>query len=523
MAKPTRQGAVIYTRVSSKDQIDGYSLDMQARTCQEYACRLGYEALRIFEERGESAKTADRTELQAMRKYVADNASLLKAVIVYKVDRLARNALDHGLLRAYFTKYGVRLLSATENLDDTSTGKFAETVLAACAELDNSVRADRAKSGMKDAVRAGRYVWPAPIGYRNNNGGLPSIIPDSPATVELVRKAWTLVASGTPAYEARDQLVKEGLRNHGGGVPSAHAFRAMLTCETYVGYINAFGMRVQGDFEPLVDAELFRTVERILNPPKGSPSRSYKRANPDFPLRGTILCPHCGAPLTASWSRGHGGKYGYYRCMRCNRVAFRKEGLEPNFVSHLNRLSLTPSLIGVLSKAIEANLGENARSNEQVIHQLRNQLEGQRERKSQIVEKSLTNVLDDDLVRNLLKEADQKIEETEAALRHCTESQGTDLKIVKVGLLLLDKIGSMWEGADVMIQKRLQRFVFPDGATFDGLAFGTTSLPACLQLEEADFSRRGRLVRPTGFEPVVYGSGGHHLIQLGHGRTLSAV
>ena len=82
MAKPTKLGAVIYTRVSSKYQVDNYSLDTQERACREFAARAGYDVIKVFTERGESAKTADRTELQAMLKYVAENARVLGTVIV---------------------------------------------------------------------------------------------------------------------------------------------------------------------------------------------------------------------------------------------------------------------------------------------------------------------------------------------------------------------------------------------------------------------------------------------------------
>jgi site-specific DNA recombinase len=195
VVRPTRSGAVIYTRVSSKEQTDNYSLETQERTCREYAGREGLDVLRVFVESGESAKTANRVELQAMLKYVAENARTLSAVIVYKVDRLARNSTDHGNLRVQLGTCGVRLQSATENLDDSPAGRFAETTLSAIAQLDNEVRAERAKSGMTAAVSAGRFVWRAPIGYVNGPRSGPSLTPDSPVVSGLVKKAWSLSAA----------------------------------------------------------------------------------------------------------------------------------------------------------------------------------------------------------------------------------------------------------------------------------------------------------------------------------------
>ena len=519
MAKPTSQGAIIYTRVSSKDQVDSYSLDNQERACRNFATRGGYDVVKVFTERGESAKTADRTELQAMLKYVNDNSRELGVVIVYKVDRLARNSTDHGNLRLQLAAHGVRLQSATENLDNTPAGRFAETTLAAIAQLDNEVRAERAKDGMIAAVAAGRFVWPAPIGYINGAKIGPSLVPDSPSITGLVQKAWVLVESGMLPYEARRQLVQEGLLLRSGTAPSQNCFLAMLRSETYIGYIKAFGKRVRGDFEPLVDADLFSRVQALLTKSKGPVAGSYRKTNPDFPLRGTVLCPHCGKPLTAAWSRGHGGRYGYYRCDHCSRVAFRKEDVEPKFISHLDALSFGPNMTSVVSKAIITNLGENAKSSQQDVRKLETRLQEQHNRRSQIVEKSLKNVLPDNIARSLIEETDRAIRETEAEKRRCLQTQSIDLEVINAGLALLDKMGTVWAESDIATRKQLQRFVFPDGTSFDGSSFGTTPLPTCLQLKERDLCRNYSLVRPTGFEPVIYGSGGHRLIQLGHGRT----
>jgi len=518
MTKPTKSGAVIYTRVSSKDQVDNYSLDTQERACREFAAHAGYDVVKVFTERGESAKTADRTELQAMLKYVADNARLLGAVIVYAVNRLARNSTDHGNLRVQLGQYGVCLQSTTENLDDIPAGRFAETVLAGIAQMDNEIRAERAKSGMMAAVGVGRFVWRAPIGYVNGSKNGPSLVPDSPLTCGLVQKAWSLVESGMPPCEAGAQLVKEGLRLRSGKAPSPRSFRAMFKCETYIGYINAFGKRVRGDFEPLVDPDLFWRVQKVLARASHSVTRPYKKVNPDFPLRGTVLCPHCGQPMTASWSSGHGGKYPYYRCKHCSGVAFRKETLESEFIGHLDRLSLKASLINRLSKAIEADLTEDTKSDDQAVRQLDAQLEELRNKRKRIGERSVDKVLPDDLVQQLLAETDRAIQENEAEKSHCLDGRGADLDIVKAGLALLHKMGSLWAQSDVSIQTQLQRFVFPDGMSFDGERFGTSALPACLQLREEVISPKGRMARPAGVEPATCGSEVRSSIQLSYGR-----
>ena len=283
--------------------------------------------------------------------------------------------------------------------------------------------------------------------------------------------------------------------------------------------LRSVQVRLEGCLQQLVEADLIRRVQRMLGQPAGSVLRPHRMANPDSPLRGTVLCPRCGRPLTAAWSRGHGGKYGYYRCIRCSCVAFRKEAVEPAFATCLNGLSLRPLAVSLADKNIDTNLDKRGRFSEQARRQLETKLAEERSRKRQIVEKSLNNTLPDDVVRSLLQEVDRDIEEIEAGIQRYTHGQHTDLDKVKAGLALLEQLGTLWQRTDVAVQKRLQRFVFPNGVVFDGSEFGTRPLPSCLQLRDGVISRKGRLVRPTGLEPVIYGSGGHRLIQLGHGRA----
>src|SRR5205085_8215489 len=113
------KNVVLYVRVSSKEQMEGSSLETQEKICTDYAQRNDFIIDRVFIEKGESAKTTDRTELKLLLDFVAKNHKILFGVIIYKIDRLARNSLDHAQLKLLFNKYGVKLISATENLEDT--------------------------------------------------------------------------------------------------------------------------------------------------------------------------------------------------------------------------------------------------------------------------------------------------------------------------------------------------------------------------------------------------------------------
>ena len=164
---PLMVGAVIYVRVSTKEQTENLSLPTQLRACEEYCRRQGYEILERFHEEGESAKTTDRSQLQALLKYCRTHKGKVHFVVVYNLTRFAREKYDHFALRAHLKSLGISLRSATEPIDDTSTGKLMEGVLAAFAQFDNDVRSERTLAGMRAALALGRWTFKAPIGYLN--------------------------------------------------------------------------------------------------------------------------------------------------------------------------------------------------------------------------------------------------------------------------------------------------------------------------------------------------------------------
>ena len=301
--------AVIYVRVSTVEQAEeGNSLVTQEKACREYAFKIGYEVVVVFVERGESAKTANRTELQSMLKFISQKKNNITAVIVYKIDRMSRNTDDYSQIRLLLKRYGVSIKSATEQIEDNPAGRFMENMMANIAQFDNDVRTERCVNGMRGAITEGRYVWTAPVGYSNVRVADKATIAPNEMT-PLVLKAFQMVATGLQTTDSvRIQLTKEGLVKKNGKPISKGYFYAMLANELYMARINKFGEFYKGTFEAIVSEELFMQVQRVLKH-KGHKVSEYKTDNPAFPLRRFILHPS-GLKLTGSFAKG---KYPYYR------------------------------------------------------------------------------------------------------------------------------------------------------------------------------------------------------------------
>jgi hypothetical protein len=189
---------------------------------------------------------------------------------------------------------------------------------------------------MVQAVKEGRWVWKAPIGYRNvrrsasGTGGTGTIAPDE-TTAPLIREAFERLACGKHSPKAVHLWLElRGLRL------SRSGFNGMLKNKLYVGAIEAFGgvYRATPPFVPLVPVDTFFRAQEALR--KRRPERrTYERENPTFPLRGTLRCGECGEFVTACLSKGERKTYRYYRCIRCRNVNLRCDEVEKRFLEEL--------------------------------------------------------------------------------------------------------------------------------------------------------------------------------------------
>jgi DNA invertase Pin-like site-specific DNA recombinase len=210
-------GAVIHVRVSTKEQTENLSLPTQLRACEEYCRRHGFEILQRIHEQGESAKTTERSELQTLLKYCRTHKGKVHFVIVYNLTRFAREKYDHFALRAHLKSLRISLRSATEPIDDTSTGKLMEGVPAAFAQFDNDVRSDRTRAGMRAALELGRWTFPAPLGYSNAPKWSGKSLVHDPDRAQLVRRTFEDLATGRyTKQEVIARATAAGLRSRKG-------------------------------------------------------------------------------------------------------------------------------------------------------------------------------------------------------------------------------------------------------------------------------------------------------------------
>ena len=494
--------AVIYCRVSTKEQTQNLSIPTQRRACNEYCSRHGLTVAREFVDAGESAKTADRPELKAMLAYCRQHKGQIHALVVYNVSRFARDRYDHVVLRAQLKKLGVTLRSVMEAIDDTSTGRMLEGIVSTFAQWDNDQKSERTTAGMQAALNMGRWTFKAPLGYLNSRTKVgPSLVPDV-ERAHLVRHAFEQVAAGVPTADVLRQVNAAGLTGASGSPLSLQSFRALLRSPLLAGRIEApkWGISRVSDFEPLISEPTFRSVQMRLSG-KAEPIRHFKDRD-DFPLRRFLTCTKCRRSISGSWSKGRSGRYGYYHCPKCSGIRGRRNDVERAFVAHLEALQPDPAYIR-LFRAIVLDVWEAEQARTRDVERLRakrvSELRGRLDRLDEafIFERSIAHDVYD-RQRDKVQE-DLAIAELEL---HDARIDHKDVEgVLGFAEYLMTNAARVWVEASLPQRQQIQRAIFPEGLSFDGKGFGTAVTCLAFSMFGASKVDESGVASPPGFEP----------------------
>lgn len=340
-----KKKCILYVRVSTEEQIKGYSLDAQEEQNTEFANQQGYEVVKIFREEGLSAKNLKRPVLQQMMKWGYEHSHEFDAVIFWKWDRISRGTEeDYAVLGKFFTTCNVKPLSVTECNEDSPEGELLRWITKGMNLYELRKISQRTKLGMDKVARTGRKPASVPLGYLNytNPDGTKTIIID-PIAAPFVKQAFEMYASGNYSIERiEDFLYEEGIRNKRGN--KYQKVEYMLKNVFYIGKFLWSKTLYEGTHKPIITRELFDAVQAKFGVKKP------KMHDLIFPYTNMIKCSNCGKHnLSAEMKRGahNSGEYVYYRC-RCGVKAIKQDELEIEFMRMLDDIYIPPQEIEIL-------------------------------------------------------------------------------------------------------------------------------------------------------------------------------
>ncbi len=394
--------AVLYLRVSTKEQaetggeLEGYSIPAQREATMSKAAELGAVVVDEYVDRGESARSAHRPELQRLLRDIKERKTI-RYVIVHKIDRLARNREDDIAINVALRAAGVQLVSCTERVDDSPTGVLLYGLMAELAQFYSRNLAQEVLKGLTQKAKLGGAPYKAPIGYLNvrslEGGKDVRYIGVDPERADLVRWCFEQYATGDWTV---DNLLAEatarGLRTRPTDKRPAkplsyNGFLWMLKSPYYIGVVSYRGVQYHGSHEPLVSPEIWLRVQDVLASHDKTGEKT--RRHPHY-LKGSIFCDQCGSRLCFSRNKGNGGTYDYFFCLGRSRyrVACRMkwvnvDDVEAAVEDFYGRFQLSPGRIASIKTTVMSELGiETQAAQEEAKRQARiiDRLEGERQK-----------------------------------------------------------------------------------------------------------------------------------------------
>lgn len=340
--------AVIYARYSSDSQREE-SIEGQLRECTAFAEKNGITILRHYIDRAFSAKTDNRPEFQAMIK--DSSKKLFDMIIVWKLDRFARNRYDSARYKAQLKKNGVKVVSATETISDGAEGILLESMLEGMAEYYSADLAEKVVRGMtENALKCKYNGGTPPLGYVIDSEQYFQI---DPLTAPFVLEAFKRYDEGATMTQIRDWLNEKGIKNTRRQEITYNSIQHMLNNRRYIGEYSYREVIIPDGIPAIVPKDLFDRVQEKMAKNKKAPARH--KAEDDYLLTTKLFCGYCGAYLCGESGTSRTGLvHHYYKCVsvkkkraECHKKPVKKQWIEDLVVDETMKMVMD-------DKAIEA-------------------------------------------------------------------------------------------------------------------------------------------------------------------------
>lgn len=419
--------AVIYARYSSDSQREE-SIDGQLRECSEYAQKNNIEIVGEYIDRAYSAKTDNRPEFQKMIK--ESYKKEFDAVLVWKLDRFARNRYDSARYKTILKKNGIQVVSATENISQAPDGIILEALLEGFAEYYSADLSEKVSRGMTENVLNGKSNGGnKTFGYNINAVTHKYEINEYQANV--VKRVYEMYLSGISIENIIDYLKINDIKNSRGNYFNHETLKHMLQNRRYIGEYKFKDTINSNAIPPIISTELFLNVQKkILSVPKKKNNMQVL-----YKLSGLLECSNCSSQMVGECGTSKTGKiYYYYKCYQvkkhlgCDMKSPKKDIIENYVFEEIINMIKSHELKFSIIKNIEAI----SKKENDIVLALKRQYNVVSNKIDNLVE-TIANGLSSDSVILKLSQLENEKEELENKIEYET-------KILENAILTYEKI-----------------------------------------------------------------------------------
>jgi site-specific DNA recombinase len=466
----------IYSRVSSDEQARGYSLQDQERSLRLYAERNNLDVIAHYQD-DYSAKDFNRPQFKKFLEDLESKRIRPKILLCVRIDRFSRNLQDSLEMISRLKKHGVELRFVERDYDTGNPEDLIMKVIdMAMAEVYNARLSINTTRGMRQAMRAGRFMGRAPVGYRNDKEN-KNILFDPVSSVFVIR-AFEMIATGM--YYAEE--VRIYIRDQYGYYFTKQKFLNLLRNRFYCGIIeikpwrNEPGFSLKGVHEPMVSEELFNRVQWVMNNRKKSKGQSELRRT-EFPLRSLLVCPRCGRHLTGSASKSrNGGLHHYYHCQKKYHCDFRvradiaHDRLEEFFGS----FKIQPEVKKLYRLILEKKFNQMNSGKETDLKKIKVEMSGLTTKLKSLNEKFISDHIDVATYSEMKKKLDEDMAALKNQETQILEQESDFSLYIKKGFTLVDNLRRFYHDASVEVKQKIVGSIFPQKLVFDQNSYRTS-------------------------------------------------
>lgn len=343
-----------YIRYSDHKQDDGFSVEYQLHEIEEFCARNGIEIYNHHIDQAQTAtKTAGREEFFSLINAVKDGA--VDVIVVYKLNRIFRNAYESQKYRKLFRKHGVKLMSVTQQIDeDTSSGRLTTNILSDIDQYQSETISDHVKSSMREMARQGYFTGgTVPYGYtleiHKHGSKIRKKYIEDAEEAQIVRDIFEFYRDGHSLRHIQEYLQEKEIKTRRGKDFGITTIARMLANDFYIGTLR---YKTEGYDDVVMENAVPAIVPLDMWNPVQERKKAKKLVEPRkrkalYSLTGKIECALCGEHFfgmrSGSWQRNKYFEYQYYVCSKrknyrtCNCRKVRKEKIENLLLEEIKR------------------------------------------------------------------------------------------------------------------------------------------------------------------------------------------
>ena len=387
-----KMNVVIYTRFSPGSTQNEQSTIGQLKVCREFAQKNNWNIINEYIDEAETGTSDNRPQFKRM---IEDSSKkTFEGVLVYQLDRFARNRYDSVINKNKLKKNGVRVFSARENISNDASGILMESVLEGMAEYYSVELGQKVKRGMEiNAEKCYYNGGKVPIGLKLIEAERIKTVSKSKVLIKkkyaidediapFVKKVFEMYINGDTMMDIARYLNDYHIKTSKGNEHDVKSVRRILQEKKYLGIYSYDGIEIPGGIPRIIDDNTFNKVSEKMEKNKRNPSRA--RAKNEYLLTTKLFCGHCKEMMIGHSGTSKTGKlHTYYICKKtrektCNKKAVQKDYIEDLVVKYARNILTDENINIIANEVIKLAEQEQDNSNINRLNKLLSENEKQR-------------------------------------------------------------------------------------------------------------------------------------------------